>query len=249
MNTQRHPAQRGQRKAHRHAVIVVGVDAGRLPYPGWRNRQEIRALLDLRAQLAQLAGHGGDAIGFLDPPAADIAQPAGALGKQGQHRRCHGGIRNVVQIHVQRLQMPGAPGRWAGFGFDPVRPHAQLATHALEHLGKAHITLDAVAPHALDPHRRAARPLRQQAAQDAGGQKIRGRGRVALDKHRPWRLIVLRRHIEGLPTVAHHRDAKAPHQGQGEFDIGLGDQLAHHLDALRPPGQRQRHQQGREELR
>ena len=47
-----------------------------------------------------------------------------------------------------------------------------------------------------------------------------------------------------------HLDAKARQQLQRDLDVGLGDQLAHHVDddVLRPGRQRQRHQQRGEEL-
>src|SRR4051812_7460165 len=73
VDAHRHAAERGERQAHRHAVVVVGfyrhlgLDRGRRKY-----FQEIAAFLDLRAELPQLRGHGGDAVGLLDAPARDV---------------------------------------------------------------------------------------------------------------------------------------------------------------------------------
>ncbi len=58
------------------------------------------------------------------------------------------------------------------------------------------------------------------------------------------------RNGEALPVVVAHGDAKALQQLQGDVDVGLGDQLAHHLDhhVLLYGHQRQCHQQRGQEL-
>ena len=66
----------------------------------------------------------------------------------------------------------GARGR-----FDPVIAHRDRRAHALEHLGKTDVPLNARATDALDPDRAAAR----EPADRAGGEKIGRRGCIAFD--------------------------------------------------------------------
>ena len=63
-------------------------------------------------------------------------------------------------------------------------------------------------------------------------------------------VLAARRDDKALPLLVCHPDAKACQQLQRDVDIGLGDQLAHHLNhhVVRARYQRQRHQQRREEL-
>jgi hypothetical protein len=60
------------------------------------------------------------------------------------------------------------------------------------------------------------------------------------------------RNGEALPAVALDRNAKARQQVERDLDVGLGDQLADHLDhdvaGRCAHGQRQRHQQRGQEL-
>jgi hypothetical protein len=56
--------------------MAAGFQAGR------RDADKILALLNNRAELAQLGCHRRDAIGLLDPPASDVAQCGRTLGKQ-----------------------------------------------------------------------------------------------------------------------------------------------------------------------
>ena len=98
-----------QCKAHRHAVIVISVDAGRLPVCGRRgsgDTDEIRTFLHAGAEFAQLASHGRQAVGFLDTPTRDVAQSRCALCVQGHDGQCHGRIRDVIAVQVDRLERP-----------------------------------------------------------------------------------------------------------------------------------------------
>jgi hypothetical protein len=106
---------------------------------------EVGPLLHLRAQLAQLGRHGGDAVSLLDAPAGDVAEGAGAVGVQGHHGQRHGGVGNVVAVQLDRPQRPGATS------------HAQLVGAAVDvraHLPRrfdeADIALDRVGAHAFD---------------------------------------------------------------------------------------------------
>ena len=53
---------------------------------------------------------------------------------------------------------------------------------------------------------------------------------------------------KSLPPLALHLYTEARHRRQGDFNVGLGDQIAHHLYRGFYPGQRQRHQQTGQEL-
>ena len=89
-----------QRKAHSHAVIVIGVNAGRPPLTCWQgmNAQPIGAFFDVCTQFARFFGHGRNAIGFFHTPAGNVAQSAGAICIQSHHSQGHGGIWNVIAI-------------------------------------------------------------------------------------------------------------------------------------------------------
>ena len=96
-----------QRKAHGHAVVVIGVNGGAAPLHRRGDANEISAFFNDSPQLAQLAGHGRDAVGFLDAPAGNVAQRGGAVGVQRHHGQCHGGVGDVVAVQVNRLEGPG----------------------------------------------------------------------------------------------------------------------------------------------
>src|SRR5690606_35720093 len=78
-------AQRNQREAHRHAVIVVGVDRCRTQPCGRHDVQIVGTLLDRRTNLAQFDRHRRETVGFLDAPARDVAQATRAVGEQRGH--------------------------------------------------------------------------------------------------------------------------------------------------------------------
>ena len=63
-----------EREAHRHAVVVVGVDgARRASARGGVIARKSAPSSTVGAELAQLGRHRGDAVGFLDAPAGDVA--------------------------------------------------------------------------------------------------------------------------------------------------------------------------------
>lgn len=99
--------------------------------------QVVGAFLDIGAQLAQFAGHGGDAVGFLDAPAGDVAQGAGAVGIKRHHGQGHGRVGNVVAIQVNRLERPGA----AAYG-QAVGAALDLGAHLPGRIDKPDVALD-----------------------------------------------------------------------------------------------------------
>ena len=142
----------------------------------------------------------------------------------------------MVAIQGEALE---ASGR--GAGLDPVGAHGDHGAHLLQGLGKAHVPLDGILPHPFHPHRAA--------TDGTQGKEVGGRGSVALHVDGARRDIPgPGRHGEGLPALAQDPDTKAGHGGQGDFDIGLGNQLPHHFHGGFHPGQGQSHQEAGEEL-
>jgi len=232
--------ERGQREAHRHAVVVVGVNAGSAPCCRRRDGDEVGTFLHRGAELAQLGGHGGEPVGFLDAPAGDVAQRAGAVGIQRQHRQGHRRVGDVVAVEVDRAQRPGAARH-----FHPVRAAPDVGAHQAHGVEETDVALDRVLAHAGDAQR----------AAGAGGDRaqcheVAGGGRIRLDVDLARRAVAAAGgDREALPAVPAHRDAEALQQVQGDFDVRLGDQLADHLDDDVLLGdERQRHQQRGEEL-
>ena len=131
-------------------MIVVSVDARGVPLPGWQglNFNEIGALLHCRAQFAQLGGHGGDAIGFLDAPTGDVGQARGGVGIQRHHRQRHRRVGNVVAIQGQALQRPGASAH-----LQPPWAPSHLSAHGLGRFNKADVALNGIQSHTLDAYR------------------------------------------------------------------------------------------------
>jgi hypothetical protein len=139
-----------------------------------------------------------------------------------------------------------ASGIWlksASMAFDPVVAARDGRTHLFERFGKAHVALDAVAPHALHAHRAA--------GNRAGRQEIRRRRRVAFNMDAARAGVMLAGlHGERLPPVLFDRDAEAPHQVERNLDIRFADQVTHHVDGDRMllGHQRRGHQHGSQEL-
>ena len=87
------------REAHRHAVIVVGVDRRRLQRGAWVNDEEVFSLFDGHTQLAEFGRGRMNAIALLDPKVGDVGDP-------GDPRR----HRSLCDL---RARPPvGRDGRW-----------------------------------------------------------------------------------------------------------------------------------------
>ena len=217
-------------------MVVIGVDAGRFPgglAGGRRDADVVSTFFHRGAELAQLDRHGANAVGFLDAPAGDIAQRGHAVGIQRHGAQRHGRIGNMVAIEVDGLQRPAATA-----DLQPVGAAFDLCAHGLGGLDEADIALDRVLAYTQNAD---APGLRRVVGigviGGAGGNRaqrdeIAGRRGVGLHMDGARRLIVAAcGDHKALPAVVFHGDAEARQQLQRDVDIGLGDQLAHHLDA------------------
>ncbi|KAG1251011.1 hypothetical protein G6F65_018515 [Rhizopus arrhizus] len=206
--------------------------------------QPIRPRFHLRAQLFQFRLHGVATVGFLHPPTADVAQAARSIGIQGQRRGGHGGVRDQVEIGVERLQARAVGHPDAGH-FDPIRTVGHVGAHVRQRIGKGDVALNAVSAHARHAQRTSANRTQRQ--------EIGRRGGIAF--HRDLARTAVAGAAfdhEAAPTVAPHLHAKARHQVQRDFDVRLGDQFANHFDrdgfAAAARLQRCSQQQGGQEL-
>ena len=121
------------------------------------------------AHFAQFGGHGGDAVGFLYAPRADVAEGAGLPRGQRHHGQGHGGIGNVVRVQIERQD-----GLVFGAGnfneiIAPQHGRAQLFQFA----GKGNVALDGVFAQAGNAY--------GAAGQQASRQKVAGAGSVAFN--------------------------------------------------------------------
>ncbi len=209
----------------------------------WRDLDGVRAFHHVGAQFAQFCGHGRNAVGFLHAPTGDVAQLRGALGIQGHHGQCHGGVGDVVAIEIDGLQGPVAAA-----DVQPIGAAFNLRAHGPRGIDETDVALDGVRTDTqyLDaaglPLASSYRPERNEVASAR---------RVCLDMDGAGRTQrTAGRDGEALPAIALDVDAKACQQVERDFDVGFGDQLAHHVnaDALRLCGQGQCHEQSGEEL-
>src|SRR6185295_15355995 len=122
---------------------------------------------------------------------------------------------------------------------DPVGTEGNARAHLLQHFGKAHIALDAVASYADHPYR--------STGDRARGEKVRRGGRVALDIDLAGRDVGIARYVKRAPAVDDHFDAEFAHHVDGDGDIGFGDERAIDID-LAAARQRQRDQQSTQVL-
>ena len=186
-------------------MIVVGIDrdAGlQLPRV---DLQEIGALLHLRAELAQLRRHRREAVGLLQAPAADVADRAGTVGKEREHRGGHGGIGDVVHIHVDRLQFRRPSPRSSSLPIETCAPM------------RSSTSVKRTSPWMLERPRPRRAPGRRRAHRLRGSTTPRKR---RLRRRFPGARIRHCRHVESASRWA-PLHAEAPHRVQRDLDIGL----------------------------
>ena len=126
-----------QRKTHGHAVVVVSVNGSAVPLHRRRDANEVCAFFNKCPQFAQLAGHGRDAVGFLDAPAGNVAQRGCAVGVERHHGQRHGGVGYVVAVQINGFERPGAARDLQRIG-----AAFYLGTHQLRGFDKADVPLD-----------------------------------------------------------------------------------------------------------
>lgn len=167
---------------------------------------------------------------------------------QCHHRQCHGRVGNVVAIEVDGLERPALAGLTPA-DVQPVGAAGDVRAHGARGLHKADVALNGVESHAMD-----ADAFGQAFVSRGNGaqrDEVAGRGGVGLHMDVARRAVLAASgNGEALPVLVRDLDAESGQQLQRDGDVGLGDQLAHHVDhdVLGARRQRQRHQQGGEEL-
>jgi hypothetical protein len=110
-----------------------------------RDADEVGAFFDRGAQLAQFGGHGGDAVGFLDAPAGDVAQRAGAVGVQAITASVM--AASGMWLQSRSMALSGQAPRAAP---QPIGAAVDLRAHEAGGFDEADVALDRGFAHALD---------------------------------------------------------------------------------------------------
>jgi hypothetical protein len=101
-----------------------------------------------------------------------------------------------------------------------------LCAHRGQRVGELDVALDAPPASPDDPHRAT--------AEGAGGKKVAGGRRIALDDDASGRDVALAwLHDEAAPAVTLDHHAEALHEVEGDLDVGTADQLALDIDGER----------------
>ena len=111
--------QKTQRKAHCHAMIVVGINSRiRHQFPGGRrDLQKIVPFLRLfAAEFAQFLRHGCNTIGFLYAPTRDIPENGVSRANKAVTASVIAASRNMVTVQIDCSQATGSGSTC----FDPV---------------------------------------------------------------------------------------------------------------------------------
>ncbi len=141
-------------------MVVIGADFSILQRRRRGDANIIFTLFHLGAHFTQLGRHGEQTVRLLDPPVVDIAQRGGPLREQRGGGDGHRGVRDMVHIHIDSLEL--APGT----GDEIVAP-GDGGAHFFQYVGETNIALYAAAADTGDFHRAA--------LNGASGKEIRGR--------------------------------------------------------------------------
>ena len=103
---------------HGDAVVVVRIDFAASKGVDTLDDEVVTGNAYLRAQCGELAGGGGQAVGFLDAQAGAIADERAAL-----RQRCHGRdnghqVGDVVRAHLKAGELVGLHGGGIGGAHD-----------------------------------------------------------------------------------------------------------------------------------
>ena len=133
--------ERRQRQAHRHAVVVVGVDAQRAASAvGGVTSMKSSPSTTPGAELAQLGGHRGDAVGLLDAPAGDVASAVvGPSAYSAITASVIAASGMWLQSSVSGAQRPGAAPH-----LEPAGPAATSRAHRPGGVDEADVALDRI---------------------------------------------------------------------------------------------------------
>src|SRR5206468_6530872 len=126
-------AKADEREAHRHAVIVVGLDFAAVNHGGLDHELIVR-LAKVDAQPRELARHGGDAVRLLPAGMPDAADPGRRSGERREPRGGQKRVGDAAEIVVDTAKL------FAGDD-DAIRRPAHLGAHAREHVDKGDVSL------------------------------------------------------------------------------------------------------------
>ena len=224
--------QSHQRQAHRHAVVVVGVDPGLAKRCG-RDRKPVGLLLHLRPQFAQLRRQCSDPIRLLVADVAHAGDPCRTLRKQGNGRqRLH---RVADRVHVDL----NAPQRAPPDRDLAVAP-ADVAAHCFKTIAERDVALKTRAGKPLDGH--------LAAGDRRGGEEIAGRRGVGFDLVSLGAVHLRRRDREPLQVFDFDRRSERADHRQRHVDVGFRHERAFDVEHHRRQRAGRGHQQSAQEL-
>ena len=120
-----------------YVSIVAGRSRPRL------DRQAVVALVDVRAELAQLGRQRGDAVGFLVADVGDVADRRRPVGEQRDDGQRLHGVADRVHVDVDAVQRAADDG-------DRIRVAAHFAAHLLQAIDERDVALQAVGRQSFD---------------------------------------------------------------------------------------------------
>ena len=161
-----------------------------------------------RAQRGELAGGGGQAVGFLDTQAGAIADKGAALCQRGHGRDNGHQVGNVVGAHLKAGELVGLHGGGIGGAHDAGAKARKRGKHVA-------VALCGAQGHALDGD--------GVGADSAGTQPKGSVGPVALDGHAAGRAVRAAAHAEV-------RDLGLAVLGRNALDVDLNAKGLHGLD-------------------
>ena len=201
-------AARGDGGHHGDAVVVVRIDLTAGEGIDALDDEVVAGNTHLRAQRGELAGGGGQAVGFLDTQAGAIADKGAALCQRGHGRDNGHQVGNVVGAHLKAGELVGLHGGGVGGAHDAGAKARKRGKHVA-------VALCGAQGHALDGD--------GVGADSAGTQPKGSVGPVALDSHVTRRAVRAAAHAEV-------RDLGLAVLGGDTFDVDLDAEGLHGLD-------------------
>jgi hypothetical protein len=138
--------QAEQGEAHRHAVVVVRLDAGG-PRRARVHDETVGLLVGLDAGPPELAHHRGYAVGLVPADELDPGHPGGPVGEHGDRGQGLGHVGHVAHVDVAQA-VQGARARHGGGRGGALHAGA----HRTEQVGEPGVSLAAAGPEPPDRH-------------------------------------------------------------------------------------------------